>query len=154
MFDKGEMNTFRDQIHFVNIIAEHLVTVSADEHVTSSKYLADLYRKLIHIASPRLSLDGSSVQLLMTRLEEVLAELHEVSKELPEMTIKHALINQNVYRDTVVRLWRLRTMLNVIRHLINLDEVQKVRLRQHLSSVRKKFQFECRLTELLLLDDL
>ena len=131
------MNTYRDQMYFVKMIARQLLTMATDSpQDTSDKFgpnnlkpvdtvcalatvrLLDSSRIGPLDSSRIMPLDGACVLYLASKRDAILAEVTERIEGLPGVDISVPLLEQTLYQKTVLHVSRSLITLHVIGHLL------------------------------------
>ena len=102
LFDKGEMNTQRDELHFVTLVSHHMKNIMKRAHQPNQEGIYDeIFQQLTDA---------------ITDLDVALQEMMNV------MTIKDAFINQAEYQGSVCAIGRKLTLCMTLEEMLDSQE--------------------------------
>ena len=115
LFDKGEMNTCRDELYFVSVVSNHMKMITQrPEHPQPSQELA---------------------KQISDQLHEIVNSLEKELQENKVMSVKDAFTNQSEYQNSVCSIGRKLTFCKVAAEISQVKQEMKQKVEELKSRV-------------------
>ena len=127
LFDKGEMNTYRDELNFVAMVTAQLCHLAANTHTNCGGTVTASTLQTTNSAKnvPENS-SNETESLVLNVLKESLDELEALLSEKMRCSAKSAFLNQPFYQSDVMALNRKMTLVEVLSRVENSENTSKL----------------------------